>query len=838
MQHPYFLTLGVLLVTHPGCQKRAEEPVRAPIVGTVLSPNGDGVDVVPGASVRIEGRAEVETDERGQFVLPPVPIGTPVRVLVEGPRTLDPDAPERFGTQVLTVTVPDEAGVAVYPHILRACAGIVPAGGGEVADDACAGGGGISVTFGPDAFDRPVEVEMVSLDPDAPGDVLGLPSDGLGAEGPPIVGGMEIHLRDADTGEPVAMADGARATLLLELAALPDDIPDDDLVFEFYDEVRGVYHEPHPVTVVERDGRRFGEVTVRHFSRARVAPGYTPRLTECVTFATEVCRPSGRCDNSVPHVQVLDLGLRRSFVPDLRRADGEVCIPLRASASNEITFRYADALATTLLEEPVYQAKVYYDTPPQQAPNFTPTCPDSCVPLNGGRVIQLNPLPYGCVRAQFFSVGGDPVVGPIRVSIDGNHVSSAIIPGPGVCTPECGNEFCVQVPIFQSQAVEIEGASGANLQFVPDPTTAGQRCPRTRALPCGYCDGAGTCQDLGAIVSDCDTAYHPDNPCLQAEFDIIATPDAGGCTGDDNVQLVLDATGSTGFIPRYEWTVDRLDGVDPVDGRQITSDPVADPICIASGEYRIQLDAHEGGRSWRRSRRERVVTLGEAHPGPCSEVRTTDLLAPTPTVLETCTYTWDGRTPQSLDCAYPSADVRRSFDLVPDCGFPCILQLFPPQTPGIGVTRTREARPASGPFDIETTQVLDALGNVTRRTTVTPGGTDVRHVVYDDAARPTRVEDRLDQGGVPGDLVGVYALTWEGSRVVEVTYDDQGNGTIDSSVAYTHEGGRLTHSALSAGVLSTAFHYAYDEAGNLRTLTQDDAGGTPVSQRTFRYDCW
>jgi len=833
------LALGALLLS-PGCKNEPEEAERAPIVGTVLSPHGDGVDVVPGASVRLEGGEEVEADERGQFVIPAAPIGEPVRLLVEGPRAFDPDVPQRFGTQVLDVVVPDDQGLSVFPHLLRACAGIVPSGGGEVADPSCAGGGGISVTFGADAFEAAVEVEMAALHPDRPSDVLGLPDDGLGAGGPAILGGIEVHLRDAATGDPVTMADGATATVRFELASLPEDIPEGDVVFEFFDERRGVYHDPHPVRIVTEGERRFGEVTVAHFSRGRAGPLVPAVLSECVTFETEVCRPSGRCDGSVPSVHVLDLRLRRAFQPTLARGDGEVCIPLRAGTPYDILFRWADPFTATLVGEPVYQTKLRHVTPMLTAPPREATCPDDCEPLNGGRTISLAPLPYGCARAQLFSSGGgDPVVGPIHVFVDGDHVSSAVIPGPGVCTPECDNEFCVQVPILDAgREVEIRGADGANLQFLPDPATAGQSCPRKRPFPCGYCDGAGSCQDLGAIVSDCDETGQLGNPCLSADFHAVVTPDAGGCTGATNLQLVLDGSPSTGAIDRYEWTVDRLDGADPVDGRQMQRIALADPICVAPGEYRIRLDVYEAGLSWILAREERVVTLGTSFPGPCSEVRLTDLTESVPQVVETCTYTWDGSTPTSRDCVVAPSDTRLLQDLVPDCGFPCLLTVFPPALEGIGAARTRQASPADAAFDFDTVSVLDGFGNAITTTQSTPTITSVRHYVYDDPARPTRVEERGDDGGAPGPIIGVWHLTWTGGDVVEAGFDHFGDGTVDTTYTRTFAQGRLQRIELVSGPLSTALHYAYDGGGNLITITQDDATGTPSVQRQFDYSCW
>ena len=848
MLHLVFLAGAWLTVIAPGC-KRAEEPAPAdeeeapvaavaPIVGTVLSPNGTGVDVVPGASVRIAGQPAVETDSRGQFLLPGAPIGEPVQLVVEGPRAFDPEAPERFGTQRITVTVPDEGGTTVYPHLLRACGAILPQGGGEVSDDDCAGAGAIGLTFGADAFDRPVEVTMVALDPDAPGDLLGLPSDGLGAAGPPILGAMEVHLYDAATGDPIAMAAGATATLRLELAPTPEGVDDGELVFEFYDPEQGVYGEPHPVSIVMEGPRRFGEVTLEHFSRGIMTPAnHGAILSECVTFDTEVCRPSGNCDDSVPSIHVVDLQFRRAFVPEVQRAGGEVCIPLRAAATYDITFRWADAFTATLIEEPVYQTKIRHVTPPLTAPPGGAVCPDDCVALNGGRTIRLAPLPYGCVRAQLFSSGGDPVVGPIKVLVDGDHVSSAIIPGPGVCTPECENEFCTQVPVLPNGGeVEIQGANGANLQFIPDPSTIGTTCPRTRTFPCAYCDGAGGCQDLGAIVSDCDTTGELNNPCLQAEFDVFVTPDGGNCTGDTNLEVVLVGSRSTGVIKQYEWWVDRLDGVDPADNRQISNNPYSRPICAAPGEYVIRLTVYEAGRSWSQSRRDEVVQLGGAHPGPCSEVKVNDLQAPTPSLVETCTYTWEGTEPRFVDCVNQVSDSRHLHELTWDCGFHCNALFAFPNLPGFGSTRAQLAAPSTGPFTSDTVFTLDGFGNVVTQTVTTDTTTDVRHYIYDDPARPTRVEERV--GGSAGTLTGSFALTWDGQNVSQVDYDHGDNGDIQTTYTYTYANDRLVESFVQGGLFTSTWHYAYDGAGNLVTITQDDTNGTPAVQRQFLYDCW
>lgn len=467
-----------------GCRRAAE----APLFGTVLSPNGQGTtDVVPGASVRIvtEGhQQEVEADELGRFVFPAVPVGEPLALVVEGPRRLDPDASEHFGARPLTVTVPDADGAVVYPHLRRGCTDAVSAGGGDVGADRCAGAGGVQIAFDGAGFvyddgtsvTGAVDVELAVVDPRQPADLLGLPDDGLGLEGPPVLGAAQVVLRETSSGRAVEPA--ASATLTLEIADLPEGVAATDLVLEYWDESAGVYGEARSVDVVTAGGRTWAVVEAPHFSVVRVR-GRSGDLgpSACVAVRAERCPPGGPCEGVTAEYAVVDLSRRRTYVPDLARAPGgATCLELAPSTQNLVFVRWANPLATALFEQPVYETAFRITAPPTMG--RPPQRDDDCATYPpGGGSLQLQPLQFGCVNGTFRSAGGDPLVGPVRILLDGAHVSSAILPGPGVCSPDCAGQMCVKVPlpVSTTQEVEIQGSAGGG----------GPGTPRGRRERCG-----------------------------------------------------------------------------------------------------------------------------------------------------------------------------------------------------------------------------------------------------------------------------------------------------------------------------------------------------------------
>lgn len=831
--HRSLVGFGAALLLIVGACRSAPD---APVTGTVYASNGEGTDVVPHAVVQL-GEHRTDADAQGRFRIDAAPTGTPLPLEVSGPN--GPDAAEAFGRYRRTLTVPRE-GRAVFVHLLRSCTDVVRGDqGGIVGDDRCAGAGGIEIEVAPGSFvedgrayEGPVTLEMTAVAPDSSADRLGLPDDGEGALGPGILGGVQVVLSNGDTGTPVALAPDATARLRMEVA-LPEGIAESDARLQWWNPDDEVWEDAGPITLIDDGERWFAEAEVTHFSRYRVATGYVEQPT-CLSIEPEVCDASG-CRRESVSFFIEDQTVGRAFEAQVSYGNGRTCLTLAPERSYQITARYANPLATALFEEPVYESRFPYVSP--SSTGDAPTCPDTCTEFpSGGRPLRLTGLQFGCTTATLRSAGGDPLVGPIRILLDGEHVSSAILPGPGVCNPDCGGNVCIQVPVSVAQPdreLVIEGSAGARFRFRPDPNTAGSRCPRTRALPCGYCDGGGACQDLGDIVSDCEDPVLGD--CLTAEFTHTTIANGTGCDPATPIELRLDATASLGDIGRYEWFVEHADGTAVSDARRF--DPYAvlqRPYCLAAGQYRIELRTQWRTRSWATARADRVISVGTRHPGPCTEQVTTEGSG----VAYDCTYSYDGVVPRERSCFSADLDQRlvTTFADVP-CGVHCQLPtLYGNQGfPGFSPLGEYVANPAAGAFTNAVDYVYDTGGNVVQTSSSGTAGTSSSQITYDDLVAPTWAESSFKGQASPHTRLDLFS---KGGRLVRAHLDSPVDGTADILVDQTFMGDQLDVVTTDwNGQFSNTDTFVYDSAGDLVERVTDTAVGSRVV-RTYTYDCW
>lgn len=864
------------------------------IAGTVLAPNGDGLDVVPGARLAVAGGPSTVADGFGRFVLEDVPAGEAVVLRVEGPAT---GTGERFGTTELRVGVEPDRTALATPYLLRACRALVDAStGGAAAVDRCAGAGGVSVTFPASAFatadgrpfDGRVRVEMTAVAPDGPGDVAGLPPDGLGAAGPPIWGGAEVRLFDADGGEPLALAEGVEATLRFELPALPDDVDADDLVLEWYDPDAGAWTDAGGGAVVAEGERRFFEATVTHFTTYRASTGPRGARETCLLVVPRVCPPGGACapvcpesagcaDEETVRVQITDLtGRRPPRVVPLRPdgLTGRACIRVAENRVHDVVFFYVDPatgasgatrrrVRSGACDEP---ANVVNGCEPGVASSCTPqACTNLCdhTDRGGACAVDVHPRRYGCASGTFLTASREPVWGPVHVFAGGDRIATFELPRPGTCdggSADCRGNFCVEVPLELAEndtELVLMDSVGNRASFVPSAadTAEGNMCPRTRSLPCGICDmttgpGGGAVPVAGCQPIDGDPGEPGRQPlvgvctneplhgrCLHAGFTYSVAENTGTCPPvgepDKRFEVTLDASPSTGDIAYFEWFVD---------GALVARRDAAErrhTVCLADGRHRVRLEAVPVGRSFvavLRAHEERTIVLERL---PCAS--SGDQVPPRPDYALSCVYDYAGLAP-SRDCT--RGDGSRALFVYADapCGFPCLtmqpldivnLWAFDPLPFAVAEQLVSSAAEPNRFARVEYT--LDDDGNVRSRTEYDIMGAVVRTLTYtyDALPRPTLVE--VGDGAA---VVETHTLTWDGDRLATYARESTVGFVRQARFAYRYDQGRLASIdwlELNGNARGDVFVFAY--GADTTTIEHRDANGMPRARLTYDYVC-
>jgi len=800
--------------------------------GVVTTPRADGgADAVPFALVTVDGVGTVEADATGRFALEGVPADGPILVRVSGPE--DPALDRRLFAPTALVVSPTGEATQVYPVLPIACEGFVDgAVGGELVLDDCGGAGSARIRVDGGlvdddgrAFAGSVRVLVAVADPASPGDLLGFPDagDGVGA-GPGTLGAITVELEAAADGAPLALAEGTRATVDVDILAPPEDEEAEPPQLLWFDPDQGAWVPQAGGMVVGNGGGPRFRFETDHFSSFAASTGPAPSAPACLTAAPVICpRGSSDCEPRPVMVEAVDLTghggvVRRLLGPSSEETE---CIEVAAGSDYQLTFRYANVLATSIFGDPVYQA-VSRARIPDDPGDGSPTCPGDCVDLGE---VALYPLPYGCATGVLEADTGDPIEGPVEVYLGDDHVSSVVLP------PSCGGELCMPVPIDTRSGLEVtlRDRLGQVLSFEADLTTIGESCPRIRPFPESTCDGAGSCQPLGTLTANCEA----DDGCISAFFTVtVGRAGDAGCPADEH-PVFLDASRSAGPITHYGWR--RLvarpvgEGVD----RFVLGygpSPTLD-VCLPEGTHTISLNASSPPRARRRridyfSRR---VTVGAppAEPLPCAST-TVEASG-----VESRSCDWasqpDGRTVVSCEGA-GGETITTTYDEGP-CGFGCITA-FP----------FRQATRIESTFGTTTsvvTQTFNVAGHLIRLESETPEADAVTIYDLDDLAQPNTVEVMAQGATEPN---SVATLTWADGRLEAISTDHYGvpgdpndfkdivydaAGRVDEIDGYTSNGSAM----VEVGAL-----YERDEDGRV-IQSQPTINGVVQRTVTYSYEC-
>jgi len=787
------------------------------LLGLVQTPSGEGgFHRVPGARVTLSDGRLITADSTGAF-LAEVPAGVSQTLQVEGPAPGGVFGDERYGSTRVEVVV-GEGGANVVATLLAACSfAIDAAGGGTLTDEACAGGGAVSLDFPADAFVRPdgsayagsVRIDATVVDPEHAEDLLSLPAP-EGPDGAQVLGAVEVRLFDA-RGEPLELAPGVSVPVRFEIGA-PESDDAEPPRHQWFDVEAGAWVDDGDARIEASGDRMEWIFEATHFSRYRSAAS-PPRVRPpvCLRVRPIICDAAGDCEQVGATATVYGSGF--AYTDYVSVESGFDCVSLPARRLARVALTYANPLATTLLDAPVYQ-----HTFVQPALSGPSECGPGCE--DAGRQ-QLFPVFMGCVNTTLVRDDGDPVTGVVRVRLGGEQVAVALMP------PACGGEVCTPVPITRSATneVTIRDTRGYSFTFRPSQSSAGRTCPRAiPTLPDGspdpervyeqFCSGAGGCEALGSVAAACTAG----EGCLLADFRSVVRPGAGPCTGDEYL-LELDATPTSGRIGRYEWRIERLDaeGVPPI--LRAGPDVVTTAACVEAGRYRVHLVVLSDERLSRRSDVARTVLAQERLPGPCIEERDDG---------QTCTWSYDDdRNPTTRACVRD--DIRTTYTFTHDvfCGVGCATS-FPFQT-------VAEITRMSPTFMSVDRYRYNDWGNITevRRTGDAANATRYR---YDDDRLPTVVEIGFEQpDGSWSDWAVGALIERTGARV-----DAQETPGGGHRIEFTYGAGDRIERMLSTfrdGGGTEETTYDYDPDGNLSQITFENLAGT-VTRTTFTYDCW
>lgn len=558
-----YVSLLLLLAACTGRDDTSTAPAgTGRLTGIVTSPRGgDRFDILADALVRA-GDQTVRSDDWGRYTLDDLPVGAPIRVTIEGP-----DEPEIFGTNTVTLTIPEETGtLSAELHVLSGCRFELDGRAGSEGPIGC---GGATFRFPPGAVDADrVRARVVTLDPEETIDRIGFPQ----AADDTILGGVQVELYDPLTGAPLQVRAGATVTTRIPLSD-PDGVAE-DAELAWLDEDAGEWRPQPSGRVVREGGAVYLEFEAEHFStyvaKISFAPGFAP-TDDCIKIVPALCEDG--CERR------LQAELVNLYYPRTQRFDvdpQQSCIPVRSD--------YEYFLKTTYLENgTIFTGRRVIRKAPADRDR---SCRTGCRDL--GRWV-LTRRDFGCATGRLFawqSPNPEPYSGSLDVHMNGERIAVASVP------PMCGGEACI--PVLTStlgETVQLLTPSGHETTFVADASSKGAAC----APDASGCQAGSDCQDIGEIALACTESF---GRCLQANFTYEIDPMTGSqaeqaaCDGDEigPHRLRLSSEASIGQASGFRWLITDVESGALLYDRYLNETTFV--ACVDDGTYQVELIAN------------------------------------------------------------------------------------------------------------------------------------------------------------------------------------------------------------------------------------------------------